>query len=296
MRSRLRFPVVERARPLLGTLVAIRAGGLAFDRAHQAIDAAFKEVVAIHALMSFHEPESDVSRLNRAAFRQDVTVHSHTYEVLRWSQRIAAASDGLFDITAAAQLVAWGILPAPTRAHSPDPDGSWRDIELLDGHRVRFHRRVWIDLGGIAKGYAIDRAITVLASHGVTQACVNAGGDLRILGPQAEFVRLRPAAKADRNVPILEIENGSVASSGGSLARRRARERLHGSHVHGRRRRAIGSARFACVIAEHCMIADALTKIVLAQGQQSESLLRRYGATAYLHSARQGWQTLGRQS
>jgi FAD:protein FMN transferase len=293
MRSSSPLLPSERARPLLGTRVAIRVAGLRDDCAHRAIDAAFDAIASIHALMSFHATESDVSRLNRDAFDHPVAVHPSTYEVLRWSQQIAADSGACFDITAAAQLVAWGILPAPTLRHRPDPSGSSLDIELLPNDRIRFHRRVWIDLGGIAKGFAVDRAIEVLAAHGAAQACVNAGGDLRILGSAAEPVRLRTATDGDRVVPVIAIENGSVASSGGPLARQRAQGRLRGPHVHGQWRRGISSDRFACVIAERCLIADALTKIVLAQGCRSESMLRRYGATAHLYTTRRGWRSMG---
>ncbi len=286
-------PAIERARPLLGTRVAIRVAGLSEGDAHKLIDAAFAEIASIHALMSFHEPESDVSRLNRDAFDHPVAVHPSTYEVLRWSQQIAADSGACFDITAAVQLVAWGILPAPTRAHRPDPGGSWQHIELLPDRQVRFHRRVWIDLGGIAKGYAVDRAIEVLRANGASQACVNAGGDLRTLGPAAEQVRLRCAAEGEAMAPIIEIENGSVASSGGTLARLRVQGRWRSPHVHGQWRRGVGSDRFACVIAERCLIADALTKIVLAQGSRSESVLRRYGAAAHLYTPRRGWRAIG---
>src|SRR5712691_4775026 len=180
MRSYSRPLLVERARPLLGTRVAIRIHGLPAVRAHRAIDAAFQEVEQIHAHMSFHEPESDVSRLNREAFRRPVVVDPRTVEVLEWSRRMGAWSRGCFDITVAAQLVDWGVLPPPDAPHRPDRDGSWRDVEILANGTVRFHRPVWIDLGGIAKGYAVDRAVECLRRGGARQGCVNAGGDLRV--------------------------------------------------------------------------------------------------------------------
>ena len=107
-------------------------------------------------------------------------------------------SDGIFDASIAAQPVEWGILNAPEAAAPADPNATFRDIELLPGRQVRFKRPLWLDLSGIAKGYAVDRAIAALARSGITRACVNAGGDLRILGKQAERVALRAAVPSAR--------------------------------------------------------------------------------------------------
>jgi thiamine biosynthesis lipoprotein len=266
---------------------------MADAQAHLAIDAAFRDVALIHDRMSFHQAGSDVSRLNREALHRPVAVHPHTLEVLRWSRRLAEGSRGCFDITVAAELVDWGLLPPPDSPRRPDPEGSWRDIELLADGTIHFGRPVWIDLGGIAKGYAVDRAVERLRARGVTQCCVNAGGDLRVLGPEAERVRLRLEPRANERLPVIEVENGSVASSGGHLARRRDLDGFCGPHVHGERRQPVGTHSFACVVADRCVVADALTKVVLAQGVRSAGLLRRYGAIAHLHSARHGWRTFG---
>jgi thiamine biosynthesis lipoprotein len=292
MRSCSRPPVVERARPLLGSLVAIRVHGLAETRAHRAIDAAFGEIEQIHARMSFHEPGSDVSRLNREAFHRPVMVDPRTVEVLGLARQIGEHSRGCFDITVAAQLVDWGILPPPECPHRPDPRGCWRDVELLARGAVRFHRAVWIDLGGIAKGYAVDRAVECLRGWGAPQCAVNAGGDLRILGPEPEWIRLDWGSSALPVLPILALESGSVASSSGRPARRRHRRRFRGPHVDGRQRGSVGTRSFVCVVAERCVVADALTKVVLAQGTRSETVLRRYGASAHLYRPGHGWRSL----
>ena len=283
---------VRRCRPLLGTFVEIAATHASTRQAHRAVDAAFDEVFLVHRGMSFHDPESDVSRLNREALDHAVAVHPATFEVLRWARTIAEGSDGCFDVTVAAELVRRGLLPRPWSRHEPGRDGSWRDVELLDEGRVRFHRPLWIDLGGIAKGYAVDRAIERLRAHGVTQACVNAGGDLRVMGSAIERVRLRPAAAPDRPTAVVELANGSLASSGG-VGEPRDLERFPGIHVHGAHRRSGGIWTFACVLAGRCVIADALTKVVLGTRSRAAVLLRQYGATAHVYTTRSGWHTIG---
>src|SRR5690606_6452766 len=108
-----------------------------------------------------------------------------TFAVLRGAKEVSERSDGLFDITAGARLVTWGFLPAPVGAPVPDDTASWRDIVLEDENRVRFQKPLWIDLGGIAKGYAVDRALAAMGLGKDIQVCVNAGGDLRVSGPRA---------------------------------------------------------------------------------------------------------------
>lgn len=274
--------------------MSIRVGGIAAAEANRLINAAFAEVADIHRLMSFHEPDSDLSRLNRDAATRAISVENRTIEVMRRAVAFAAESSGAFDPTIAGQLVKWGYLPAEHLGRAPDPGASWRDIEIESDGRIRFHRPLWIDLGGIAKGYAVDRAIDGMQSGASAHFMVNAGGDLRVAGPKSERVFLRlPTPSPDQMIPAIEIENGSIASSSGREHMRTVRRVKVGPHVHARLRRAMGLSTFVSVVTERCINADALTKIVLANGPRSASILRKYQATAYLHTARAGWRTLG---
>jgi thiamine biosynthesis lipoprotein len=257
---------------------------------------AYAEVALVHRLMSFHEADSDVSRLNREAFLRPVQVHPHTFDVLHCALLVARASGGVFDISVARQLVAWGILPAPAATPLPDAEASWRDIELGPECTLRFHRPLWIDLGGIAKGFAVDRAIEAMAPAMAPQCVVNAGGDLRVAGAAKERVVLDAERERDADVPVLEIENASVASSSGVRDRRRHAGRAAGAHVHGRTGAATGRRSFVSVLAPTCMIADALTKVVLAQRMRAAPVLERFGAVAYWHNVRLGWRAVPRES
>jgi FAD:protein FMN transferase len=240
--------------------------------------------------MSFHEPTSEVSRLNRMASHKALTIDPATFAVLETAQALAEESDGVFDITVAADLVTWEFLPRPDGAPEPDPQASWRDIEL-NGNTVRFRRPLWIDLGGIAKGYAVDRALAAMTLPEHAQVSINAGGDLRIAGPSPERVQLRAPADG-QHVPVLEIENAGLASSSGRDDLRLAGGNTVGPHVNGTTHRSVGTHSFVSVVAENCMIADALTKIVLARGANAAGLLARHNATAYFEDGA-AWQTFG---
>ncbi len=282
---------IERAQPWLGTLVSIRVEGLGRAEAHQAIDAAFQGIATVHRLMSFHDPASDVSQVNREAANRPVEVHSWTYSVLECAQQCSRISEGCFDISVGAELVKWRMLPAPVEGHEPR-GGSWRDIELLPGSRVAFRRPLWIDLGGIAKGFAVDRATDCLAEFGPSRTVVNAGGDIRVHGSEAEPIRLG-APCSEGGMPVLELADGSAAGSRAVPTRCRHRGYPSGSHLDGALHLPAPRNRFACVVSERCMTADALTKVVLAQGEKSDNVLRQYGASAWIKDPNKDWRRIG---
>jgi thiamine biosynthesis lipoprotein len=279
---------ISRARPLLGTLVEISVVGLDEDTANRAIDRGFAAVAEVHALMSFHDAASDVSRVNAHGVL-GVRINPHTRAVLLRAQEISEHSDGLFDVTVAAHLVNWGFLPAPASAPPPSPEASWRDI-VVEHDAVRLLRPLWIDLGGIAKGYAVDRAVSAMDLPAHAQAVVNAGGDLRVMGPHAERVLLRSALVTDA-VPVVEIADGALASSSGREHQRPFHGSFVGPHV-ARGGTSVGAQRFASVAAHDCLTADALTKVVLAAGIDAEPILGHFGAIAYFYEVGAGWVTL----
>ncbi len=285
---------VDRAQPLLGTLVSIRVRGHAVTTANLMITAAFAEIAEIHRLMSFHEPGSDISRLNREAAKRAVTVDARTYRVLRQALAMSSQSGGVFDVSVGRILAGWGYLPTAHLPPPPPTGGTWRDIELLPRRRVRFARPLWVDLGGIAKGFAVDSAVECLLQTHAEQLLVNAGGDLRVAGPATERILLRlPSAPADGMVPAIDVHVAALASSSGREHARRIGRRTVGPHIHGKRQEPVGLETFVSVVADRCIVADALTKIVLAKGARSAAILKAYNATAYLHDARDGWRTLG---
>jgi thiamine biosynthesis lipoprotein len=281
--------LVRRARPLLGTFVEIGIDGLGEAQATRAIERAFDEIAAIHRLMSFHETGSDLDRLHRAVPGTRMRVDGRTHEVLAWSLRMAAASAGCFDPTIAVMQVAWGLLPRPGSPWSPHWQADWRDIELCGSRYVRMLRPLWIDLGGIAKGYAVDRAVEILADAGATSICVNAGGDLRVAGERALPIELRTASGP---IPALELAEGALATSAGPARVHGSRQAI-GPHVHGRTRQPAGARRIVSVAASRCVVADALTKVVMTGDDDiSARVLTQFDAQAAILSD-EAWSLLG---
>jgi thiamine biosynthesis lipoprotein len=297
MHSFSRLKPVERATALLGTYVAARVSARSAHAAHAAIDRAFEAMTEVHRLMSFHEDPSDVSRLNREAVRTAVRVHPQTVHVLRWAARLARLSAGAFDISVGGRLVECGMLPAPPTDLHPDPAASYRDIELLPGQRVRFHRPLWIDLGGIAKGFAVDRGIATLRACGVTRATINAGGDLRILGRGTERVCLRTAEGHAQARATIELRGSAAVATSSGATTQRPRTRVEDEcQASAARAPTVDPCVTSSVVAPTCLIADALTKIILIRRATAASLLRSLRAEAYVHdpgAAGSQWNAIG---
>jgi FAD:protein FMN transferase len=276
---------VRRCRPLLGTFVEITATARSKGHACAAVEAAFGDIQRVQSLMSFHEPESDVSRLNRSAFQKTVEVSSWTYEVLLAAEKLHDESAGVFDLTIAPLLEKWGYLPKRSRGvsmHSHSANQS--SIELLPDNRVRFHRPVRIDLGGIAKGFAVDKAIETLLEFGAASAVVNAGGDLRVFGSNPSTIHVRHPASPAQTLPLLQMSEGAFATSAGYYTRKKVRGRWVTPLVDPARCRSCAKPVSVSVQAPTAMIADALTKVVVVLGEQSAPLLKSYSATALLIS------------
>lgn len=267
-----------RARPLLGTLVEIAVDGdLLHADAMRAIDLAFAAVARVHALMSYHDPHSELSRINREAWLRPVSVSDETWQVLNAARQLSAASDGLFDITVASVLEHAGFLPQHDDQRPAASRGSWRDVELLSNQQVRLARRVRLDLGGIAKGFAVDQAIAQLRDAGVVNGSVNAGGDLRVLGAPIHTLHLRHPALPTHTLPV-STTHAAAATSAGYFQNRPWVGRSCCPIVHSGTHRLCDARRSVTVFADECLVADALTKVLYTDPERGSRVLDRYRA------------------
>jgi thiamine biosynthesis lipoprotein len=273
---------IRRARPLLGTLVEI-----AIDDhwpradAEQALDRAFAAIARVHARMSYHDPQSELSRINREAWLRAVGVSDETWQVLTAAHRLSEASDGLFDITVAPTLEQAGFLPRHADQLPAARHGRWQDVQLLPDRRVRLARRVRLDLGGIAKGFAVDQAIASLRDAGVASGSVNAGGDLRVLGRTAHTLHLRHPSQPTHTLPV-SATHAAAATSAGYFQHRPWAGRECGPIVHPGTRLLCDARRSVTVLADECLVADALTKILYADAERGSRVLAPYRARAVI--------------
>jgi thiamine biosynthesis lipoprotein len=241
--------MISRARPLLGTFVCIRTDG-----DEPAIRAAFRAIETVQRLMNVHSGESDLARINRGAHRRAICVHPWTYQVLAIARRISDASGGAFDVT----------LGRHGARHT--------DVDLQDANRVRLRRTARLDLSGIAKGFAVDKAVEALRRHHARQGSVNAGGDLRVFGDEVQDLRVRVPHAPHLTLPLPSTREGAFATSGNYFGST-LRDPRTGSET--------GVEESITVGAPSCVVADALTKVVAAAGPK-RGLLRHFNAVAFL--------------
>ena len=262
--------LVRRARPWLGTIVEI---GVSAEH-ESAIEAGFAEVTRIHRLMSFHEATSDLAKLRQAKAGELVEVDADTVTVLRIAADLHQSTDGLFNIATGRQLVRTQFLPRMGADHLAQYSGDASDIEIVDDRHVRLHRRVLIDLGGIAKGYAVDCAVAALQAAGVPKGIVNAGGDLRVFGDTAMPIQVR-AAHGGYSAAFA-VQNIAVASSENSRTRRTIQGQIATPHI-GRENRPAIIDHTVTVTACNCIIADAMTKVAMVDPDLADRLLAAHG-------------------
>jgi len=139
-----------------------------------------------------------------------------------------------------------------------------------------------VDLGGIAKGYAVDRAVAALKDNGITAGIVNAGGDLRIFGSVSHLVHVRHPAEPARVAGAVRLRERAMATSGIYFGRRKFRGKHVGPLLDGRTSRPARELISVSVAAAECMVADALTKIVFTLRETAAGLLAQYHADAVL--------------
>ncbi|MEM1435155.1 MAG: FAD:protein FMN transferase, partial [Pseudomonadota bacterium] len=186
-----------------------------------ALTAVFAEMRRIDATYSPYLESSELSRLNREAPKGWVDVAPELRMLLERSHRVSELTRGAFDVTYASVGRYYdyreGVAPDDGQVAAAIAAIDYRHIEI-DGSRVRYrHPATYVDLGGIAKGFAVDRAIALLEARGITEAAVSAGGDSRILGDrrgQPWVVGVRHPRRAGEYALKLPLADTAVSTSG----------------------------------------------------------------------------------
>lgn len=270
-------------RPGLGTYVSVRADHEDEAVALAAVNAAFEAIARVQRLMSVYELDSDIARLNRLQPGERLQVDPWTWEMLATALDVSQASGGLFDCGVAPQLVAWGLLPPEVLGEGRAQTGlSLSTLCLHEGHLLSARAPLRLDLGGIAKGEAVDRAVAAMQAAGARGGLVNAGGDLRVFGPTAEPIHLRDPGDPQRLRHAGELQDGALATSATYHSRREHEGAEVSALVDPRSGQALRTRRSFTVVAPRCAIADALTKVLALSQDAHHPCLARFGAHALI--------------
>lgn len=262
-------------RPLLGTYVEIRVADGAAATTRNALEAGFAAIAEVQRLMSVYEENSDISRIARLAHHEPVAIAPWTRQVIELAQALHAASGGLFDCGIAPRLAEWGLLPETL---CQQPISSLANLYFTDDGRVRCSVPTCLDLGGIAKGFAVDRAVEALQSHGARGGQINAGGDLRVFGDEEIPIHLRDPGDPEQLHYAGQLRDGACATSATYYSRRRVAGREVSALVDPRSRQPLLSRRSYTVIAPSCAVADALTKVLALSGDPAHPCFSHFHA------------------
>jgi thiamine biosynthesis lipoprotein len=272
-------PTTRDYRYLMGTSVEVEAFGADVSARRVAIDEAFGAIAEVDRLMSNYRDDSELSRINRDADREAVKVSDPMLSVLRAAAQVSARSGGAFDVTVGPLVRLWGFhdktphIPTGEELDRVRPLVGYTNV-LIDEtqHTVRFARPgVELDLGGIAKGFAVEVAANVLRGHGLG-GFVDAGGNQYMIGhpPGKASWSLgikNPDAKSGL-LGVLEVGEGSVSTSAQNANFLTAGDRKYGHILDPRTLQPSEGALSVTIVSPDGTLADALSKVGFVLGPQ----------------------------
>jgi thiamine biosynthesis lipoprotein len=214
---------LARNEAIMGTRISVELRADDPAKGAAAIDAVMAEMHRIDELMSHYKPESQLSQINEHAAEAPVRVDRELFDLLKLSLHFSEITEGAFDITYAGVGHLYDyrrhIRPTEEQIQAALPTVNWRNL-ILDPDKltVKFAMRgMRIDVGGIGKGYAVDRCIAILQSRGFSHALVTAGGDSRIIGDRDGrpwVVGIRHPDDPNKIVTRLPLVDTAMSTSG----------------------------------------------------------------------------------
>lgn len=225
--SQVPAAMYQESRRLMWTKFEIIAYGPDRARLREAAEAAFEEIDRLDHQMSNYSETSELSYINRNAAREDVIVEKELFDFLKLSIDYSRTTGGTFDITVGPLMKAWGFfdgkgrVPDPSELKSSMARVGFKHVVLNERtHTIRFDRDgVELDLGGIAKGYAVDSASEILRASGVTSAFISSGSSSICAigappGQDAWRVEVNDPLDRSRKLESIDLKDRSISTSG----------------------------------------------------------------------------------
>lgn len=266
-------------RYLMGTSMQVQAIGGDEAARRAAIDEAFAAMAEVDRLMSNYRTDSELSHVNREAARTPVVVSDPLLRVIEAGQRVSAASNGAFDVTVGPLVRLWGFrdrvahVPSAAELTAVRPLVDYHQL-LIDGakHTIGFAREgMEIDLGGIAKGFAVEIAANVLRRRGLG-GFIDAGGNQYMVGtPPGKTswtVGIKNPDDPKRLIGVVEVKGGSVSTSANDANALVAQGRRYGHLLDPHTLQPSSASLSATILSEDGTLADAMSKAAFILGPQ----------------------------
>lgn len=209
--------------PIMGTNIQVELWADSEATGNKATSAVLAEMERINQAMSPYIATSELSRLNARAANEAVKVSQELFDLVALSVSFSEQTQGAFDITFASVGFLYDyrqrIKPDATAISELLDSISYRHLQLdAVGRTIHYaNKDVKVDLGGIAKGHAVDNAVTILKGMGIEHALVTAGGDTKLLGDRRGrpwIVGIRDPRNGERQAVVLPLENTALSTSG----------------------------------------------------------------------------------
>ncbi len=208
---------------IMGTRIGVELWDDDVAHGESSIDAVIAEMKRIDATMSTYKSDSELSRLNARAAQRPVVVSAELFGLLTTSMEYSRLTNGAFDVTYASVGFMYDFRarqrPSEAQIKQALPEVNYKHVVLNAAKRsVRYQRAgMRIDLGGIAKGYAVDRGIDILKQRGIQHALVSAGGDSRVMGDRFGkpwVIGIRHPDRKDEIITRLPLVDTAISTSG----------------------------------------------------------------------------------
>ena len=293
--AQMQTPLIryEDSRVSMACTYSIAAYGTDEQTLRQIVVAAFDEVDRIDRLMSHYKPDSPLSLINRAAAQHPVKTDPELFSFLRECLRYSQISNGAFDITVGPLMKAWGFFRGEGRmpsaaelANVRRTIGSQHLILNVQEKTIGFDRAgVELDLGGIAKGYAVDCVVALLKQRGITAALISAGGStLYALGaPPGNStweVQLQDPLDTRKVALTVRLKDQTLSVSGSAEKYFELNGQRYSHIMDPRTGRPVMGVLSVAVIAQTGTAGDALDNVFYVQGvARSRQLLHHFSDT-----------------
>ncbi len=279
----------------MGTVISVFLWTDDEAKAAAGAESVFTEMKRLDAVMTTWTPDSEVSQINTAAGDKPVTVSEETFAVIARALDVSRRSQGVFDITVGAFKGLWkfdqdmdGTLPEPAEVKKRLANIGWKDVVLDKKKRTVFLRRkgMSITLGGIAKGYAVDKCVKLLHDQGFVNFMVQAGGDMYVAGKKGAdpwIVGIRdPRGPHDAMFATSPVEDHSFSTSG-DYERGFVKDGVRYHHIlDPRTGQPAHASRSVTIRATDAFTADAWSKVLFILGtKRSLALIKREKLTDF---------------
>lgn len=210
-------------RAIMGTAIHVELWHTDKVIAEKNIQHVFTEMRRIDSLMSPFKKDSELSLINKQADKHPLEISLELFNLIQKSIQISKLSNGAFDITfsSVGQFYDYRKKLKPTTKEITENLNkiNYKNIKLNQKNKTIFFTQIGtrIDLGGIAKGHAVDNSIKILEKNGITQAMVSAGGDTRIIGDKGGrpwYVGIRHPRNKNKSAVILPLDQTAISTSG----------------------------------------------------------------------------------